>query len=139
MKLSVIMPAYNEAQYLPQILTKVATALPDVPKEIIIVDDCSTDGTREWLRANVTPDGQSVPPTSVGNVAPTEQTAPNIRAIFHERNQGKGAAVRTGLRAATGDVFVRQDADLEYDPGDWMCFWPLFAKGEADVVFGSRF
>jgi len=139
MKLSVIMPAYNEAQYLPRILTKVAAALPDVQKEIIIVDDCSTDGTREWLRENVAPDAPSVLPASIGNIDPAERTAPNIRAIFHERNQGKGAAVRTGLRAATGDVFVIQDADLEYDPGDWIRFWPLFVRGEADVVFGSRF
>jgi glycosyltransferase involved in cell wall biosynthesis len=63
----------------------------------------------------------------------------SIRSLFHDRNQGKGAALRTGLRAATGDVIVIQDADLEYDPADWHRFWPLFAEGHADVVYGSRF
>jgi len=142
-KLSVIVPVFNESQYLPRILNKVVVALPGVQKEIIIVDDCSTDGTREWLRESLGSEvwsavyGDDGTVQIQGNVA--EHTAASMRAIFHERNQGKGAAVRTGLRAATGDVLVIQDADLEYDPADWARFWPLFAAGVADVVYGSRF
>lgn len=145
MRLSVVVPAYNERASLPKILGKVVRALPQVEKEIIVVDDCSTDGTRDWLREQVGHEARRAVVAATGEIAigpaanGANETAATIRALYHERNQGKGAALRTGLRAAMGDVLVIQDADLEYDPKDWARFWPLFADNEADVVFGSRF
>jgi glycosyltransferase involved in cell wall biosynthesis len=143
LKLSVIIPVYNEVISLPIILNRVVAALPYVEKEIIVVDDCSTDGTTAWLRQSV---GREIQVATVGcdgavcvgNPVPNIPSA-TIRAIFHQHNSGKGAALRTGLRAATGDVLVIQDADLEYDPTDWERFWPLFINDVADVVYGSRF
>lgn len=115
MILSVIMPVYNERDTLNEILSRVQ-AVP-VKKEIIIVDDGSTDGTRQILK----------------NIK-----GGNIKVILHERNQGKGAAIRTGLREATGDIVIIQDADLEYDPMDYLKLIPLIQSGEAQVVYGSR-
>lgn len=142
---------FNELASLPKILNRVVLALPGVEKEIVIVDDCSTDGTREWLREHI---GDRICVATAGcrgaviisngpadrsEIADQSPAIAAIRSIFHERNGGKGAAVRTGLRLVTGDVIVIQDADLEYDPADWHRFWPLFANGHADVVYGSRF
>ena len=143
MKLSVVVPVYNEVTTLPIILNRVVAAIPYVEKEIIVVDDCSTDGTTAWLQHSV---GHEIKIASfdctgvvrIDNSVPGMPAA-TIRAIFHERNGGKGAALRTGFRAATGDVLVIQDADLEYDPTDWERFWPLFVNDIADVVYGSRF
>ncbi|RLD05700.1 MAG: glycosyltransferase family 2 protein [Chloroflexi bacterium] len=117
MKLSVIIPVYNEVQNIREILSRVqATGLA---WEILIVDDGSTDGTREILKEL---DG-------------TDQ----IRVILHEKNQGKGAAVRTGFAEAKGDVFLIQDADLEYDPRDYPAILQPIDEEIADVVYGSRF
>jgi len=117
MKLSVIVPVYNEVQNIREILKRVqATGLP---WEIVIVDDGSTDGTRDILKEL---DGKD-----------------NIRVILHEKNQGKGAAVRTGFAHAKGDVFLIQDADLEYDPRDYPAILKPIEEGIADVVYGSRF
>lgn len=117
MKLSVIMPVYNEIKTIDEILKRVrATGLAD---EILIVDDGSTDGSREYLQA-INPDGQ-------------------VRVILHPHNQGKGAAVVTGIRAAQGDVMIIQDADLEYDPREYPELMRPIEEGIADVVFGSRF
>ena len=117
MKLTVLMPVYNEISTIEEILKRVqATGLAD---EILLVDDGSTDGTRDVLRAL---DGQG-----------------NLRVIFHEQNQGKGAAVRTGIQAATGDVILIQDADLEYDPRDYPALLQPLKEELADVVYGSRF
>jgi glycosyltransferase involved in cell wall biosynthesis len=118
-------------------------AVPHVKKEIIVVDDCSTDGTTSWLRQSV---GSEIQVATVGcegavriGYSVPDIPSATIRAIFHERNRGKGAALRTGFCAATGDVLVIQDADLEYNPTDWERFWPLFINDIADVVYGSRF
>lgn len=117
MNLSVIIPVYNEAQNIREILKRVqATSLA---WEILIVDDGSTDGTRDILKEL---DG-------------TDQ----IRVVLHEENQGKGAAVRTGFSEAKGDVFLIQDADLEYDPRDYPTILQPIEEGIADVVYGSRF
>jgi glycosyltransferase involved in cell wall biosynthesis len=117
MNLSVVIPVYNEVENIGEILKRVqATKLA---KEIIIVDDGSKDGTRDTLR-NL--DGRE-----------------NVRVILHERNQGKGAAVVTGLRAAQGDVLLIQDADLEYDPREYPILLQPIEEGKADVVYGSRF
>ena len=117
MNLSVIIPVYNEVQNIREILKRVqATGLA---WEILIVDDGSTDGTLDILKEL---DG-------------TDQ----IRVVLHEKNQGKGAAVRTGFGEAKGDVFLIQDADLEYDPRDYPAILKPIEEGVADVVYGSRF
>ncbi len=144
--LSIIVPVFNEAATLASVLAIVSEALASVDKEIIVVDDGSTDGTREWLRANF-PDGPRCGSSMIvdanNNLAITDDGPPartTVRPIYHERNSGKGAAVRTGLAAASGDVIVIQDADLEYDPADWTAMYDLIARRKvADVVYGSRF
>lgn len=118
MRLSVVMPCYNEADSLSAILERVRAVKFD--KEIIVVDDCSTDGTPQVLAAE-------------------QQRDPALRVIRHERNGGKGTAVRTGIAAATGDIIIIQDADLEYDPNDYYQVVTPIADGRVNVVFGSRF
>lgn len=118
MKLSIIIPAYNERKTIEAILAKVqGVQLDGIEKEIIIVDDYSTDGTREWLM----------------------RSRSDIRLVLHDRNLGKGAAIRSGFRVATGDLLLIQDADLEYDPQDYPALVAPLLAGEADAVMGSRF
>jgi glycosyltransferase involved in cell wall biosynthesis len=146
--LSVVIPAYNEIGTIGLILLKVAHALPTVTKQIIIVDDCSTDGTSEWLRRNLGQAKGSWRGISVDSDGELRLSAEGPRScagfsfivVFHERNRGKGAAVRTGFECVSGAVIVIQDADLEYDPNDWSLMLPLIVdRGVADVVYGSRF
>ena len=146
MLLSVIIPVYNERQTLGAVLTMVSRALPAVSKQIIIVDDGSRDGTREWLKDNF-PQGprtgsklgldhsDNLTFTVVEGAAEV-----TVQAVYHENNKGKGGSLQTGLAAVIGDVIVIQDADLEYDPQDWAPMYDLIAVREvADVVYGSRF
>lgn len=159
MKLSIIVPVYNEIHTIDSVISKVSQVLPDIPKEIVLVDDGSTDGTRQWLldhfgeiqahpvriRLNqerfalVGAESDYEQPATRHDVALYEVAPVTVQVIFHQHNQGKGAALRTGFQAATGDVLVIQDADLEYDPQDWGEMWRLIAEGWADVVYGSRF
>jgi glycosyltransferase involved in cell wall biosynthesis len=116
-KLSVVIPIYNEVQWLPEVIRRVR-AVP-IPKEIILVDDYSTDGTRDILRGLEGDD--------------------DVRVLYQPVNRGKGAALRAGFGLATGDVVLVQDADLEYDPGEYPKLIQPILDGRADVVFGSRF
>ena len=117
-KLTIVIPCYNEKDSLMEILDKINNC-PIKNKEIIIVDDMSTDGTREMLRETVEPMVDKV--------------------IYHEVNTGKGGALKTGFAAATGDVVIIQDADMEYDPNEYPRVVNPIARGEAKVVYGSRF
>ena len=145
MKLAVVIPAYNERQTIAECLARVAAALPEVPKEIIVIDDCSRDGTRDWLEGNVgdlTAEGCAVTVNADGDLEVADGPIGHvqIRALYHQQNKGKGGALQTGLRAVSGDIVVIQDADLEYDPDDWREMYRLIAeKRVADVVYGSRF
>jgi glycosyltransferase involved in cell wall biosynthesis len=138
--LSVLMPVYNEIASIAGILERVESVLAGVIKEIVIVDDGSNDGTRAWLSETFS---SVVDENSVGSSeAPPHAVSSEclVRVIFHSRNKGKGGALQTAMRAATGGVLVIQDADLEYDPGDWEVMYDLVAvKKVADVVYGSRF
>ena len=147
-RLSVVVPVYNEAATIGRLLREVANALPEVSKEIVIVDDCSRDGTAEWLRRNLSSaEGvwQRISVDGDGEIDLHRQDTSNtagfsFTVVFHERNRGKGGAVRTGFEHTTGDVIVIQDADLEYDPNDWELMLPLIIHRKiADVVYGSRF
>jgi len=121
-KLSVVIPVYNEKQWVRELVRRVR-AVP-LPKEIILVDDCSTDGTRDILRELE---------------AEGEGEGEGIRVFLQTHNQGKGAALREGFRHVTGDVVVVQDADLEYDPAEYVHLIQPIIDQRADVVFGSRF
>lgn len=119
MKLSVIIPVYNEKDTIQNIVSMIMGAhVYDLQKEVIIVDDCSTDGTQDILK---------------------RYTGGPITVFYHEKNKGKGAALKTGFRKATGDFVIVQDADLEYDPADYEKLLKPMVEGKADVVYGSRF
>jgi glycosyltransferase involved in cell wall biosynthesis len=120
MKLSVVIPVYNEVKTLEEIVKKVSDVDAGLEKELVLIDDCSTDGTRDILRK-------------------MKEAGNDRKILFHDRNQGKGAALRTGFKAATGDIVVIQDADLEYDPNDFKILLGPILDGHADVVYGSRF
>jgi glycosyltransferase involved in cell wall biosynthesis len=133
MKVSVVIPVYNERRYIADILDRVQAV--DIDKEIIVVDDASTDGTRELLGDVVEAQRTNAVFTSGRRALAID----NITVLFQERNRGKGAALRRGFGAATGDVILVQDADLEYDPRDYHALIEPIAAGLADVVYGSRF
>lgn len=118
--LSVIIPVFNEKNTIVQLLERVKKAdSGDYDKEIIVVDDCSTDGTRDFIAKL--------------------KGVKGVKVVFHQRNLGKGGAVRTGLQHATGDLILLQDADTEYDPNDYSRLVQPIVEGKADVVYGSRF
>ena len=120
MKLSIIIPVFNEAATIAKIIGLVRAVEVGMEKEILLVDDCSRDGTRDVL-------------------AGLAAESADLKVIYHEVNQGKGAALRSGFSAATGDIVLIQDADLEYDPNEYSRLLKPILDGRADVVYGSRF
>lgn len=155
LRLSVVIPVYNERETLPRILRAVMAVLPGIRREIIVVDDGSRDGTREWISTTFPADSNEISGVrrnadgtidflSGGAAADgdgVEKAAGpvTVRPLLQTANGGKGSALRAGLTAATGDVLVIQDADLEYDPSDWAPMFRLLQIDVADVVYGSRF
>lgn len=132
MKLSVVIPVYNEIETIQQILFKVQQVVLD--KEVIIVDDCSTDGSREFLQ-ELSTSQDAFHLDQVGETIKTD----NLKVVFQEMNQGKGAALNRGFGLIAGDVVIVQDADLEYDPQEYHKLLQPIEDGFADVVYGSRF
>ncbi len=120
MKLSIVIPCFNEITTIDEVIKKVLSVPLEIEKELIIVDDCSTDGTREYLKSL---DGKD----------------DFIKCVYHKRNQGKGAALHSGFRIASGDIVLIQDADLEYNPDEYPRLLKPIMEQNADVVFGSRF
>lgn len=116
-EISVLIPVYNEKTTILEVVRRVQEQ--PLEKEIIIVDDCSTDGTRELLQETAWP--------------------PNVKVLYHDKNRGKGAGIRTAVQGATKDIIIIQDADLEYNPSDFMAVLRPIIDGVADVVYGSRF
>lgn len=121
MKVSIVIPCFNERNTIDIILSSVSAVSLPIEREIIIVDDQSTDGTRERLKEI------------------EREKRPCVKILYHGQNKGKGAALRTGFGAATGDLVIIQDADLEYDPEDYLKILTPLIEGGADVVYGSRF
>ncbi len=129
MLVSVVIPVYNEISTLAELLRRVIAV--DFPKELVIVDDCSRDGSRELLQ-RLASEGLSV-------IGGTPKNRNDVRVLFQEKNQGKGAALRRGFSESAGDIVIIQDADLEYDPREIPRVIQPIVEGDADVVFGSRF
>jgi len=123
MKLSVIIPVYNEISTIGEILSRVLKV--DLPKEVIVVDDCSTDGTREFLKE--------------WEAESKKTSKSEVRILYQPKNMGKGAALRSGFKEAVGDIVIIQDADLEYHPQEYPKLIGPILDGRADVVYGSRF
>lgn len=121
MKVSIVVPCFNEKDTLDIIVSKISAVSLPIEKEVIIVDDHSTDGTRDKLQAI------------------ERERSSSLKIIYHEQNRGKGAALRTGFAAVTGDLIIIQDADLEYDPNDYLKILTPLIEDKADVVYGSRF
>lgn len=121
MNVSIVMPVYNEREYITEVIKRVTDT--GIPAELVVVDDFSRDGTRDVLK----------------KLESEWKGTCKLRVLFHERNMGKGAALRTGFEHVSGDIVIVQDADFEYDPRDYPKLLQPILDGKADVVFGSRF
>jgi glycosyltransferase involved in cell wall biosynthesis len=143
--LSIVVPVYDEIDTLGGVLATLVTVLPQVEKQIIVVDDCSKDGSREWLRQQFSRGARAGISVDVGldgkpKFIASDEASVTLEVIFHTTNMGKGGALRSAFANVIGDVVVIQDADREYDPNDWREMYDLIAvRKVADVVYGSRF
>jgi len=135
-KISVVIPVYNEKNTIEEILRRVQET--EMRKEIVIVDDCSTDGTRQYLESMLQAQGKGETWAQAHDGGDPVDVR-DLRIFFQKQNQGKGAALRRGFAETTGDIVLVQDADLEYDPKDYPTLLGPIIDGRADVVFGSRF
>jgi len=126
---SLVIPVYNEMGTLPEILRRIVAV--DFPKELVLIDDCSRDGSREYL--------EELARVGIAHLGATPRNRNTLRVLFQDVNRGKGAALRRGFAEATGDIVIVQDADLEYDPRDIPRVIQPILDGVADVVYGSRF
>ena len=135
-QVSIVMPVYNERNTIEIIVERVQRV--DIPKELIIIDDGSTDGTREWLHQQF---GQSPTDGETGDKGSCQSIEgdPPIRVFFHKKNLGKGAALKTGFQHARGEIVIVQDADLEYNPEEYSQLLEPLITDQADVVYGARF
>ena len=136
-RLSVVIPVFNERPTIEELLRRVQAV--DMDKEIVVVDDCSTDGSREFLQELAEKSTGHNPAVIILPSTGSPLQVENIRLFFHEKNEGKGAALHLGFREARGDVVLIQDADLEYDPQEYGALLDPIERGLADVVYGSRF
>lgn len=142
MVVSIVIPVYNEREFIFEVLNQVQNVnIEGAGKEIIIVDDCSTDGTREVLEELVKSHVEPCSNTSTFHFSNinAQPFVKNIKVYFQDKNQGKGAALRRGFKEASGEIIIIQDADLEYDPEDYIGLIEPIRQGLADVVYGSRF
>ncbi len=138
MKLSVVIPAYDERGTIEEIVRRVQAQPLEIEREIVVVDDCSTDGTRDILQSWAAQIASGEKSAAAGDGGVPVPLA-GVRVIFQERNQGKGAALRRGFAEARGEILLVQDADLEYDPRDYPRLLEPILSGRGDVVFGTRF
>ena len=139
MYLSIIIPVFNEINFLQEILSRLIKCTPKIKKEIIVIDDCSNDGTKEWLKKILDKNFNYINYKKNKLIFKKNESLSNLKIILKNKNEGKGSAVKLGLRYCKNDIIVIQDADLEYNPKDLKILINKIKKKDVDAVFGDRF
>jgi len=139
MYLSIIIPVFNEINFLQKILSRLIKCTPKIKKEIIVIDDCSNDGTKEWLKKILDKNFNYINYKKNKLIFKKNKSLSNLKIILKNKNEGKGSAVKLGLRYCKNDIIVIQDADLEYNPKDLNILINKIKKKDVDAVFGDRF